>query len=200
MFEAWRPRRAENPSDEELRRFDKKRPNKKVSNDDWESPHDPDSRIIRMKYGTTHPAYKAEHVVDLDTDLVLAAEIYSADRGDSETLAESLVQRRRTSSTRTARRTLKKRWPTKRIMRPSRWPWSTRPWAFAPIFPNRGGGRVGNGASGQRPNVAQSRPTIGVSARHAAGNYNDCGANSPSERSPIFARRADRGAVGYTED
>lgn len=82
----------ENPTDEELRRFDKTRRNKKVSNDDWESPHDPDSRITRMKDGTTHPAYKAEHVVDLDTDLVLAAEIYPADRGDSDTLAESIVQ------------------------------------------------------------------------------------------------------------
>ena len=63
----------ENPTDEELRRFDKNRKDKKVSNDDWQSPNDPDSRIARMKDGTTHPAYKAEHVVDLDTDLVLAA-------------------------------------------------------------------------------------------------------------------------------
>jgi transposase len=82
----------ENPSDEELRRFDKTRKDKKVSNDDWQSPHDPDSRITRMKDGTTHLAYKAEHVVDLDTDLVLAAEIYPADRVDSDTLAESIVQ------------------------------------------------------------------------------------------------------------
>ena len=82
----------ENPSDEELRRFDKTRKDKKVSNDDWQSPHDPESRITRMKDGTTHLAYKAEHVVDLDTDLVLAAEIYPADRGDSDTLAESIVQ------------------------------------------------------------------------------------------------------------
>jgi transposase len=63
----------ENPTDEELRRFDKNRKGKKVSNDDWQSPNDPESRIARMKDGTTHPAYKAEHVVDLDTDLVLAA-------------------------------------------------------------------------------------------------------------------------------
>ena len=34
-----------------------------------------------MKDGTTHLAYKAEHVVDLDTEMVLAAEIYAADRG-----------------------------------------------------------------------------------------------------------------------
>ena len=82
----------ENPTDEELRRFDKTRKDKKVSNDDWESPNDPDSRIARMKDGTTHAAYKAEHVVDLKTDLVLSVAIYPADQGDSETLAESIVQ------------------------------------------------------------------------------------------------------------
>ena len=82
----------ENPTDEELRRFDKTRKDKKVSNDEWVSPNDPESRIARMKDGTTHPAYKAEHVVDLDTDLVLSAVIYPADRADTETLAESVVQ------------------------------------------------------------------------------------------------------------
>jgi hypothetical protein len=30
--------------DEELRRFDKKRTDKKVSNADWVNPHDPDAR------------------------------------------------------------------------------------------------------------------------------------------------------------
>jgi len=82
----------ENPTDEELRRFDKTRKDKKVSNDEWESPNDPESRIARMKDGTTHAAYKAEHVVDLKTDLVLSAAIYPADQGDAETLAESVVQ------------------------------------------------------------------------------------------------------------
>lgn len=82
----------EDPTDEELRRFDKGRKGKKVSNDDWVSPNDPESRISRLKDGTTHAAYKAEHVVDLDTDLVLSAVIYEANRADTETLAESLVQ------------------------------------------------------------------------------------------------------------
>ena len=41
----------ENPTDEDLRRFDKKRKDKKVSNDDWQSPSDPDSRIAKMKDG-----------------------------------------------------------------------------------------------------------------------------------------------------
>src|SRR3954467_14625549 len=58
------------PSDEELRKFDKSRTNKKVSNEEWTSPTDPDSRIARMKDGTTHLAYKAEHVVDLETEVI----------------------------------------------------------------------------------------------------------------------------------
>lgn len=82
----------ENPTDEDLRRFDKNRPNKKVSNDDWQSSTDHGSRIAKMKDGRTHLAYKAEHVVDLDTDLVLAAVVYEANRGDTETLPESVVQ------------------------------------------------------------------------------------------------------------
>ena len=80
------------PSDEELRKFDKARKNKTVSNDDWESPNDPDSRIARMKDGTTHLAYKAEHVVDLDTEMILAAEIYPANFHDTATLEDSLHQ------------------------------------------------------------------------------------------------------------
>ena len=80
------------PTDEALRRFDKKRKNKKVSNEEWVSKTDPDSRITKMKDGRTHLAYKAEHVVDLDTQLIVAAEIYHADQADSLTLEDSLVE------------------------------------------------------------------------------------------------------------
>jgi transposase len=81
----------ENPSDEELRRFDKTRKDKKVSNAEWVSSSDPESRIAKMKDGTTHLAYKAEHVVDLESNLVLAAEIHAADRADSATLVASVL-------------------------------------------------------------------------------------------------------------
>ena len=81
----------EDPTAEELRRFDRKRKGKKVSNDDWTSPSDPDSRIAKMKDGRTHLAYKAEHAVDLKSDLVVAARIYQADQGDPETLTETLA-------------------------------------------------------------------------------------------------------------
>ena len=76
----------ENPSDEDLRRMDRKRKDKKVSNKDWESPSDPDSRIARMKDGTTHFAYKAEHAVDVASDVIVAAQIFHADEADTDTV------------------------------------------------------------------------------------------------------------------
>jgi len=82
----------DNPSDEEIRRFDKRRKDKKVSNQDWESPTDPDSRITKMKDGTTHLAYKAEHTVDLGSEFVLGASIHPADKADSATLVDSVLQ------------------------------------------------------------------------------------------------------------
>jgi transposase len=81
----------ENPTDEELRRFDKRRKNKKVSNDEWQAPTDPDSRIAKMKDGTTHLAYKAEHVVDLKSDLVMEATVQPADHADVDTLCDSVA-------------------------------------------------------------------------------------------------------------
>src|ERR1035437_1064613 len=41
----------ENPTDEELRRFDRRRKDKRVSNEAWMSPTDQDSRIAKMKDG-----------------------------------------------------------------------------------------------------------------------------------------------------
>jgi transposase len=82
----------EEPSAEELRRYDKKRKNKKVSNEEWVSKTDPESRITQMKDGRTHLAYKAEHVVDLESDLVLAAEIVPANHADTQTMTDSVMQ------------------------------------------------------------------------------------------------------------
>lgn len=81
----------ENPNDEEIRRFDRKR-KKKVSNKEWETPVDPDSRIAKMKDGRTHLAYKAEHAVDLGSEFVLSAAIIPADQADSATLVPSVLQ------------------------------------------------------------------------------------------------------------
>lgn len=43
-----------------------------------------------MKDGRTHLKYKAENVVDLDTDVILAAEVYHGDRGDPSTIEDSV--------------------------------------------------------------------------------------------------------------
>lgn len=75
-----------------MRRFDRGRKDKTVSNELWESPSDPESRIARMKDGTTHLAYKAEHVIDESSDMILAAEVYSADIGDATTLMDSVME------------------------------------------------------------------------------------------------------------
>lgn len=82
----------ENPTDEELRRFDKQRKDKRVSNEEWVSKTDPDSRIMKMKDSRTHLAYKAEHVVDLKTELVLATSIRYADEGDADTMVDSVME------------------------------------------------------------------------------------------------------------
>ena len=81
----------ENPTDDQLRQFDRKRKGKKTSNDDWQSPSDPDARITKMKDGTTGLAYKAEHAVDLETEIVVAADVKPADAADGETVKDTIV-------------------------------------------------------------------------------------------------------------
>src|SRR5690606_24206687 len=80
--------------EEDLRRFDqqrKKQGKKKVSNEEWISPVDPDSRIVKMKDGRTHLGYKAEHVVDLKSEYILSADVLHGTDSDSKTLTGSLV-------------------------------------------------------------------------------------------------------------
>jgi transposase len=78
------------PTAEDLVRLDRKRKGKKLSNADWESATDPDAKITRMKNGSTRLAYKPEHAVDLDTGVIVAAPIHSADQGDTNTLDPTL--------------------------------------------------------------------------------------------------------------
>jgi len=78
------------PTDEDARRLDRRRKKKRVSNADWQSRSDPASRITKMKDGRTHLAYKAEHVIDLDTEVILAPQIYPGDAGDTATVETSV--------------------------------------------------------------------------------------------------------------
>jgi transposase len=80
----------ETPTAEDLIRLDRKRKGKTLSNAERESPTDPDARIAKLKDGRTHLAHKPEHAMDLDTGAVVAAEMRSADRGDTATLPGTL--------------------------------------------------------------------------------------------------------------
>ncbi len=83
----------ETPTREDLAKLDKKRKNK-ASNDDWQSPEDPDAKITKMKDGTTHLAHKAEHAVDLGEGghgAILAVNVCDAAAGDTATLTDTIV-------------------------------------------------------------------------------------------------------------
>ena len=57
-----------------------------------DEPDRSDAKIARMKDGSTHLAFKPEHAVDLDTGVVVAAPIHSADAGDTATLGPTLEE------------------------------------------------------------------------------------------------------------
>jgi hypothetical protein len=80
----------EESSYEGIRRFDKNRTGKKVSNQDWIGGTDPEANIAKMMDGTMHLAYKTELVVDLDSRMILGAEINPGDMHDRKSLEHSL--------------------------------------------------------------------------------------------------------------
>jgi len=80
----------ENPTRCDLAKLDRKR-KKKGSNKEWEHPHDPDAKIAKMKDGSTHMAHKAEHVVDLETGALLGVSLHEADKGDTQTVVQSVT-------------------------------------------------------------------------------------------------------------
>ena len=79
----------ETPTRAELARFDRKR-KKKLSNEEWENPHDPDAQITKMKDGRTHLAYKAEQAVDLEHGTIVGVSVQGGAKGDTESLHETL--------------------------------------------------------------------------------------------------------------
>jgi len=75
--------------DEAVRRMDRKR-KKKMSNEDWVNPHDPDAEISKLKSGETHLAYKVEQAVDLETGAIVAITTHGGATGDTESVLETL--------------------------------------------------------------------------------------------------------------
>lgn len=74
-----------------VRRFDRQRPGRKTSNQEWVNPHDPDAKVAPAKDGAIDMLYKPEHVVDLDTGAVVSAEVRLADQADTTGLAERVM-------------------------------------------------------------------------------------------------------------
>lgn len=85
----------EDPTPEQLARFDRKR-KKRTSNKDWTHPHDLDARVAKMKDGRSRMAHKAEHAVDLDSGAITAVTLQPADRGDTTTVTETVQAAKRT--------------------------------------------------------------------------------------------------------
>jgi hypothetical protein len=76
------------PNDEKaVRRFDRKRPGKKLSNEQFKNRHDADAKISRQK-GKTDLIYKPEHSVDMDSGVIIQAQLVAAESADSVGLAE----------------------------------------------------------------------------------------------------------------
>jgi transposase len=78
------------PTREALARLDRRR-KKRMSNQDWGNPSDPDAKITKMKDGRTHLAHKAEHAVDLDSGALVAVTLHGADVGDTTSLVETAI-------------------------------------------------------------------------------------------------------------
>jgi transposase len=74
-----------------VRKFDRKRP-KKMSNQEWENPDDPDAKIGPKKDGATDMIYKPQTVVDLDTGAIVGAELLPGDQADNQEVATSILE------------------------------------------------------------------------------------------------------------
>jgi transposase len=184
------------PSADELRTFDKSRENKRVSNEEWQSPTDPDSRIAKMKDGTTHLAYKAEHVVDLDTEMILAAEIYHADRPDTQTLEDSVnaaqTNQREAGSEQQIEDVVADRSITRTSS--SRTCASTR--RIARTSPSRSRRTIARGPTNRRSSRPPCMPIAGERAGSAAESCNGSAARRQSGPSLTCVRLAARDAAG----
>jgi transposase len=73
-------------------RFDRKRPGRKTSNKEWYNPNDPDAKVGRTKDGACDMTYKPEHIVDLESGAIIAAEVRFGDAGDAVDLSTRVIE------------------------------------------------------------------------------------------------------------
>jgi transposase len=74
-----------------LRRMDRRR-EKKMSNEVWENPNDPEAEITRLKDGRTALAFKAENAVDMETGAIVAVTTHGGASADTATVETTVVE------------------------------------------------------------------------------------------------------------
>lgn len=74
-----------------LRRMDRKR-RKRMSNQDWVSPSDPESEITRLKDGRTALAFKVENAADMETGAIVAVTTHGGATADTETVESTVIE------------------------------------------------------------------------------------------------------------
>ena len=65
---------------------------KKVSKADWESSTNPDARIGKMKNSRPHLNDRDEHVVDLDSEVIIHADVHCGDAADTRTIIGNFIE------------------------------------------------------------------------------------------------------------
>lgn len=73
-----------------VRRFDQRREGRKTSNAQWVNPHDPEAKVGRTKDGACDMIYKPEHITDLESGVIVSAEVRAGDAADND---QSLCER-----------------------------------------------------------------------------------------------------------
>src|ERR1700693_540374 len=74
-----------------VRRMDRKR-TKKMSNQEWVNPHDPEAEIARLKDGRTALRYKVEEAVDMETGAIVAVTTHGGATGDTDSIGMTLPE------------------------------------------------------------------------------------------------------------
>jgi transposase len=74
-----------------VRKFDRKRP-KKMRNDEWENPNEPEAKIGPKKDGATDMIYKPEVVADLDSGAIVGAEVLPGNHADHQEVATHILE------------------------------------------------------------------------------------------------------------
>lgn len=76
-----------------VRRFDKKREGRKTRNTEWQNPHDPGAKVGRTKDGACDMVYQPEHLTDLESGVIVRAEVRPGDAADNDaSLCERVME------------------------------------------------------------------------------------------------------------